>query len=124
MRDQKLWTWHVLAGVAILVLGGLHMIVMHLDTTVGAFSPKGGEAIDWANVAARAQSAAFLVTYVLLLGAALYHGLYGLRNILLELGPRPALRRAVTGVLLVGGILLFVAGTWAAWASHRLAASL
>ena len=29
----------------------------------------------------------FTVSYIVLLGAALFHGLYGLRNILFELGP-------------------------------------
>ena len=29
----------------------------------------------------------FMVSYIVLLGAALFHGLYGLRNILFELGP-------------------------------------
>ncbi len=29
----------------------------------------------------------FTVSYMVLLGAALFHGLYGLRNILFELGP-------------------------------------
>jgi succinate dehydrogenase hydrophobic anchor subunit len=124
MRDQRLWTWHVLAGLAILLLGGLHMTVMHLDDSLGLFSPAGGHAIDWANVAARAKHVGWMVTYVLLLGAGLFHGFYGLRNILFELGPGPGLKKAVSGVLVVGGLALFVIGTWAAWASFRLAGTL
>ena len=46
-------------------------------------------------MAARATSVFFTVTYVLLLGAALYHGFYGLRNILLELNPGAGVRRAI-----------------------------
>jgi succinate dehydrogenase / fumarate reductase membrane anchor subunit len=122
MKDQGLWTWHVAAGVVILVFLGMHMGIMHLEAVLGlAGSPAGGHPIDWANVVARAKSAFFAVTYVLLLGAALFHGLYGARNILFELGPPPALKRVANGVFLVGGLGLFVLGTWAAWATFALA---
>jgi succinate dehydrogenase / fumarate reductase membrane anchor subunit len=106
MRDQRLWTWHVGAGVIILVLLGLHMTIMHLAGLIPLASavPKGGAPIDWANVAERAKSAFFLITYVLLLGAALFHGFYGLRNILFELNPGAGIRKAVNGLLVVGGI--------------------
>ncbi len=123
MRDQKLWTWHLGAGVVILVLLGLHMVVMHLDAVVhfAAYNPAGGLPVDWANVAARAKSAFFAVTYVVLLGAALFHGLYGLRNIVFELNPARGLKTAISAILLIGGIGLFVLGTWAAFASLALA---
>ena len=124
MRDQKLWTWHILAGGVILVLLGLHMAIMHLDALLGIFNPAGGHPIDWANVAARGKAVFFPVTYVLLLGAALFHGLYGLRNILFELNPAPLLKRVVGAVLLLAGLGLFVLGTWAAVASHTLAKAL
>src|SRR3990172_5133388 len=96
MRDRTLWTWHLGAGLVILVLLGLHMAIMHLDATLGLFGTGEAEPVDWESVASRMQDLFFTVTYVLLLGAALYHGLYGLRNILLE---------------------LFAFGTWAALAA-------
>jgi succinate dehydrogenase hydrophobic anchor subunit len=117
MRDRTLWTWHVGAGAVILVLLGLHMAIMHLDQTLGIFGTPGAEPVEWESVAARAGSAFFTVTYVLLLGAALYHGLYGTRNILLELNPGPAIRQLVNVGLLVLGVGLFVFGTWAALAA-------
>ena len=124
MRDSKLWTWHVLAGLVILVLLGLHMTIMHLEAIVGIFNPAGGHPVDWANVAARAKSAFFAVTYVLLLGAALFHGLYGLRNILFELNPPPGLKRALGVLLLVVGLGLFVVGSWEAVEGLRVARAL
>ncbi len=114
MRDQSLWTWHLAAGAVILVLLGLHMVNMHLEAIFHVLNPAGGHPTDWANVVARARHAAFMVIYILLLGSALYHGFYGLRNILFELNPGAGLRTAITGVLVVGGIGLFVLGTWAA----------
>jgi succinate dehydrogenase hydrophobic anchor subunit len=124
MKDQKLWTWHILAGAVILVLLGLHMVIMHLDTIVGVLNPAGGHPVDWSNVVARAQSLFFAVTYVLLLGTALFHGLYGLRNILFELNPSMGLKRFIGGLLLLVGLSLFVYGSWAAVESLRLARSL
>ena len=121
MRDQKLWTWHLAAGAIILVLLGLHMAIMHLDALLGLFNPAGGHPIDWANVVARGQSLAFTLTYILLLGAALFHGLYGLRNIVFELDPAPPLKKALSWVLILVGFGLFIFGTWAAWVGHQVA---
>jgi succinate dehydrogenase hydrophobic anchor subunit len=126
MRDQKLWTWHLLAGAVILVFLGLHMTVMHLDSVVPlpGLNPAGGHPVDWANVVARGKGVALAVTYVLLLGAALFHGLYGLRNILFELNPSAGLKKVVGVLLLLAGLGLFAFGTWAALASHTLAKAL
>jgi succinate dehydrogenase / fumarate reductase membrane anchor subunit len=125
MREQRLWTWHMGAGVVILVFLGLHMTVMHLESIVGIFNPAEGELpVAWANVVERSKSAFFMVTYIVLLGAALYHGLFGLRTIIEELNPGAAVRKAVAAVLTVGGLLLFAFGTFSAWASYQLARGL
>jgi succinate dehydrogenase / fumarate reductase membrane anchor subunit len=124
MRDQQLWTWHVAAGLVVLVFLGLHMAIMHVDAVLGLFNRPGTEAIDWANVVGRARSAFYMVTYVVLLGAALFHGLYGLRNILFELNPGAGLKRGLGLLLAVLGVGLFGLGAWAAWASFGLARAL
>ena len=123
MRDRTLWTWHIGAGVVILVLLGLHMAIMHLNNTLGIFGTAGTAPTDWGSVAARARSLFFTVTYVLLLGAALYHGFYGLRNILLELDPGAGLRRSIDVAFSVLGLALFAFGAWVAVAAPRLAAT-
>jgi succinate dehydrogenase / fumarate reductase membrane anchor subunit len=117
MRDRTLWTWHIGAGVVILVLLGLHMAIMHLSSTLGFFGTEGGDPVEWESVVTRAQSLFFTITYVLLLGAALYHGFYGLRNILLELNPGAGLRRTINVGLSLAGLVLFAFGTWAALAA-------
>jgi succinate dehydrogenase hydrophobic anchor subunit len=124
MRDRTLWTWHVGAGVVILVLLGLHMTIMHLNQTLGILGIQDPEPVGWESVAARAQSLFFTVTYVLLLGAALYHGFYGLRNILLELNPGATLRATINVGLSLLGIALFVFGAWAAIAAPGAAAGM
>lgn len=126
MRDQKLWTWHVAAGIVILILLGLHMTIMHLDQIIRitSLNPAGGEPIGWENVVARGKTVFFTATYILLLGAALFHGLYGLRNILFELDPGSGLKKALSALLIVVGLGLFVLGTLSALAGFALARSL
>ena len=121
MRDQSLWTWHVVAGLVILIFLGLHMAIMHLDAILGLFNPAGNHPVEWANVVARGKMAFFTVNYIVLLGAALFHGLYGLRNILFELGPGAGVKKALNLLLAVGGVALFVFGSWAAWTARAVA---
>lgn len=124
MRDRGLWTWHILAGAVILPLLALHMVVMHLDSTLGVGNPASAHPIDWANVVARGRTLLYPVSYGLLLVAALYHGLYGLRNILLELSPPAWLATAISAVLLLLGLGLGVFGLWAAVVAHGAAAAM
>ncbi len=124
MRDQRLWTWHLLAGLVILVFLGLHMAIMHLDTVFGWFNPAGTKPIAWEAVVLRARMGFFTVSYIVLLGAALFHGLYGLRNMLFELGPGRGLKGLISVALALGGAGLFAFGAWAAWTAGTLADSL
>jgi len=118
MRETKYWTWHMTAGVVILFLLGLHMCIMHLGGITHLFAPKGGEAISRENSVYRDGRLFITVTYILLLGVALYHGLYGLRTILFELTLKPGVEKAVTFFLVLIGLGLFSLGTWAALAAH------
>jgi succinate dehydrogenase / fumarate reductase membrane anchor subunit len=106
------------AGVVILFLLGLHMCIMHVGGIMNLFSPYVGEPISRVNSLYRDGRLFFTVTYILLLGVALYHGLYGLRTILFELTLKPDVEKTVTISLLLVGIGLFSLGTWAAFVAH------
>lgn len=121
MKERGLWFLFLVAGLVVLPLLALHMAVMHFDGTLAVGNPAGGHPIDWANVAARGRSMAFAFTYPLLLGAALFHGFYGLRTILFELGPAAGIKKAISLLLLLAGLALFVYGSWAAVTAHQLA---
>ena len=121
MRETKLWTWHMAAGVVIALLLGQHMIIMHIGGITHLFVPFGGEAVSKANSLFRDGRMFFTVSYILLLGVALYHGLYGLRTILFELTLKPAVEKTISAVLLVLGLGLFGLGTWAAITVHAIA---
>lgn len=121
MRETKYWTWHMAAGVALLLLLGLHMVIMHLGGLVHWFAPYGEEAVSLKNSLFRDGNLFFTTTYVLLLAIALYHGLYGLRTMLFELTLKPQAEKAITTGLLVVGLGLFGLGTWAAVTAHGIA---
>lgn len=120
-NGTKYWTWHMAAGVVLLLLLGLHMLIMHMGGTVHLFAPRGPDAVSMENSQWRDGQIWFTLTYVLLLGVGLYHGLYGLRTILFELTLGPALEKSVTVLLLIAGLGLFGLGSWAAWAAHMIA---
>lgn len=120
MRESSKWTLHIIAGVAILVLLGLHMLIMHMQTLMGWLGLGTENVTSFQAVAQRGQEAFFMVTYIILLGAALYHGLYGLRNILLELVSGRVAQRAVGGLLTLVGVAFFALGTYAAIAAFNM----
>lgn len=116
------WTWFIFAGVVVLVLLGLHMLIIHMDGILGIFNPAGGSALNWDNVIARSHSGFFTVTYIILLAAALYHGFYGLRTVIFELGLKKRCQRCFTLTLWIAGIVLFIVGTYAAIAVQSVKA--
>lgn len=119
MKSSSAWTWHLLAGVVLAFLLGMHMFIMHLDDILnigGAATP----AVSFLEVAQRGQQTAFMVTYILLLAAALYHGLYGLRTILFELTLSSRLEKVITATFTLAGLLLFIYGTSTAIAAYQL----
>jgi succinate dehydrogenase hydrophobic anchor subunit len=125
IRDQKLWTWHLLAGLVILVFLGLHMVTMHMESVIElrGLNPagEGVRPIAWENVKARGVQTFYMATYILLLGAALFHGLYGAWNIFFELNPKAWLKKLVGTLIVLVGSGLFVFGAWAAVMARTVA---
>jgi succinate dehydrogenase hydrophobic anchor subunit len=124
MRETYSWTWFIIAGIVIFILGGLHMMTVHLNAILGIFNPAPGDAVDWENVSWRGRNLFFTVTYIFLLAAVLYHGFFGLRTILFELGPSRGGQRFITNFLWCAGIVLFIIGTYAAIAARSLGKAL
>jgi succinate dehydrogenase hydrophobic anchor subunit len=114
MRESRLWFWHILSAVVILVLLGVHMGTMHLGAILSSIGIGSGDPVQSAEVFHRSQQLLYMVTYILLLGAALFHGLYGLRSMLFELSLSKAMEKAIGGVCAIAGIALFVYGSYAA----------
>jgi succinate dehydrogenase / fumarate reductase membrane anchor subunit len=120
MRESKLWFWHVITAVIILALLGIHMGIMHLGAIFNAFGIGSGDATRSAEVFRRSQQLFYMITYILLLGAALFHGLYGLRSMLFELSLSKALEKFIGGLCAVAGFALFIYGSYVAVAVFQL----
>ena len=114
MRESKLWFWHIIAAAVILIFLGLHMLIMHMGAILAFFGAGSAEPTSAEFVFERSRQAFFMITYIVLLGAALYHGLYGLRTLLFELSPSSGIRKAINRLFTTAGLVLFGYGSYAA----------
>lgn len=115
MRESRLWFWHILSAVVIVVLLGVHMGTMHLGAILQLVGIGSGDPVHSAQVFHRSQQFIYMVIYILLLGAALFHGLYGLRSMLIELSLSKAMEKAIGSVCALAGIALFIYGSYVAF---------
>ena len=113
MRETRLWSLHLLVIPIIAVLLGAHFAVMHYAPVFYGVSVE--EARNFETMIERGRSVAQLVLYILLLAAALYHGLYGLRGIIRELPLTPTLAKAVDVSIIGLGFFIFAFGAYVTW---------
>ncbi|HSW39766.1 MAG TPA: hypothetical protein VLL97_09775 [Acidobacteriota bacterium] len=120
MRESRLWFWHIVSALVILVLLGIHMGIMHLGNILHFLGIGSGDPLNSSDVFRRSRHLFFASTYIVLLGAALYHGLYGFRTILLEFSLSKTLEKLIGRVFTVVGIALFIYGSYVAVLVYRM----
>ncbi len=120
MRESRLWALHLICGAGLLVLLSLHMGVMHYASILALLGWVREPVLSFSSVAERGRGAAGAVTYVLLLGFALYHGLYGLRGILGEIWSTPKAVRFINAGVVIFGLAVLVYGVTVAAQAARL----
>jgi succinate dehydrogenase hydrophobic anchor subunit len=113
MRETRLWLLSLGCTSVIIVLLGLHFAIMHYSPVFTGQSIEGARSFQ--VMLERGRSLAQFVVYILFLAAALYHGLYGLRGILIELPIARQRARLVSGGLLLLGLAFFAYGTYVTW---------
>jgi succinate dehydrogenase / fumarate reductase membrane anchor subunit len=115
MREARLWFLHIITAVAVLFLLGSHMGIMHMGSILGFlgfnFSDHPTNSVE---VFERSRQVLFMITYIVLLGTALFHGLYGLRSIFYELSLPGFLVKTIEKALVAAGIVLFFYGSYVA----------
>jgi succinate dehydrogenase hydrophobic anchor subunit len=99
-------------GVAIAVLLGIHMVILHLDAVLGFFGLDATDPTSWASMMERASQGIWVGIYIALLAVVLYHAFYGLRGIILELSPSIRTGRIITWVLVIVGVIVFIWGSY------------
>ncbi|MEW6424313.1 MAG: succinate dehydrogenase, cytochrome b556 subunit [Bacillota bacterium] len=108
-RGLGVWAWFFqrVTGVGLVFYLGLHIFVIH-------FASAGGR-IRFDEVMARLESPFFISLDLVLLAVVLYHGLNGLRIVLLDFGVGVKNQAALFWVLGGIGIILFGIGVKALW---------
>ena len=112
MRNTRLQLLHMFTGVVIAVLLGIHMVVINLDAVLGFFGVDVTESTSWEAMISRASQGIWAGLYIALLAVAVYHGLYGLRGIILELTPSVRTGHIITWSLIIIGIIAFIWGAY------------
>ena len=102
----------LVTGVLVVVLLSIHIVLTHFDAIFGFFGVDVAEPTAWASMIERASQGVFVGLYVALLACGLYHAIYGLRNIILEVTPSIKTGRIVTWALIVIGVVVFIWGTY------------
>ncbi|HSW57535.1 MAG TPA: hypothetical protein VLH15_03985 [Dehalococcoidales bacterium] len=103
---------HMLTGILIAFLLGAHMVVVHLNTILGFFGLGSPDPVAWGPMMERSRQWIWVGIYIAMLAVAIFHGLYGLRGIIIELNASPATARWISRSFLVLGVIVFV---WAAY---------
>jgi succinate dehydrogenase hydrophobic anchor subunit len=99
----------LLSAIGTAIFLSIHMVVQHLNniTASGDADPTS-----WTSMIARAAENGWVVIYILMLIFALYHALYGLRGIVMELTTSTRAVKVINWVFIIGGIIIF------GWASY------
>jgi len=107
-NEGGMWPWLAQRVTAVLVIVTImiHLVLTHLF---------GSAPLTFADIGDRLASGAVLVNDVVLLLAVLFHGLNGLRMVVLDWGLSGAGRRVFDGVLWVVGLVAATYGLWALW---------
>jgi succinate dehydrogenase hydrophobic anchor subunit len=101
VRESRLQLINYVMIALILVALPLHFAT---HAFLGVASQK--ESLTYDSVIERYRSVATMTVLAMLLTGASYHGLYGLRKILLEVSSGPRWNRAVTTGIAVAGIII------------------
>ncbi len=113
MKESTFWSWHILAAIAMIVVLTIHMGMMHLDNLMILLGFEQEDVLSYQSVLERSKSIYYLFIYLILLGAALYHGLYGFQTILFETSIGKKLAKPIKVLIPIGGFLLFIWGAYA-----------
>jgi succinate dehydrogenase hydrophobic anchor subunit len=113
MRETRFWILSLFSSGLIGVLLVLHFALMHFAPLF--YGQTIEQARSFPEMLARGRDVLQMVVYILFLAFALYHGLYGLRGVMLELSVLRRWERSVSGGLLLLGAVFFAYGAYVTW---------
>ncbi len=98
MKETRLKILQYITGIGLFFFIGAHLFASYLSS---------GEPTSWESVSERAASSGWLTLYLFLLIFGLYHGLHGLRTIILELSIPNSAVKVLDWALLAIGVAIF-----------------
>ncbi|MEO0294796.1 MAG: hypothetical protein ABIM85_02110 [candidate division WOR-3 bacterium] len=107
----RYWVLHYLAGAFLFVLLLGHIFMMHFYKLMEKIG-FGRDPLEWESVLERARNVTLSTLYILFLFFALFHGFYGLKNILIETDFGKRYEKIVVYIFWILGIFLFIFGTY------------
>ena len=112
MVKTRLHLIFLLSAVLIAVLLGIHMVVLHLEGIMSLFGGSEVHATDWDPMIGRSMQGLWAALYIALLAFGLYHGLYGLRGIIIEMTTSANTIRFINWLFIIIGVVVFVWGSY------------
>ena len=112
MRTTYLRFLQLATGVLVAVFLGIHIVLQHLDTILGFLGVNVAESTSWTSMIDRASQGIWVFIYIALLATGIYHGIHGLRGIIIESTSSVKAERIITWFLIVLGIVAFAWGTY------------
>ena len=109
------WPWFLqrVSGFLLIFLVGVHIWMTHFSGLGDVVRGHQEELVLFEIVKQRLAQGLFIFIDFSLLALVLYHGLNGMRNILLEWGPAARHAAGMTAGLWLLGVSTFVYGAWA-----------
>ena len=112
MLRTRLHLMFLLSAVLIAVLLGIHMVVLHLEGIVSLFGGSEVRPTDWEPMMGRSVQPLWAALFIALLAFSLYHALYGLRGIILEVTTSAKTVRFINWLFIIVGVVAFVWGSY------------
>lgn len=118
LRTHGFWPWLLqrLSALALIFLLGVHIWITHFADIGKVVGGQQEELVLFHLVRLRLQSLLFMLVDGALLGLALFHGLNGMRSVLLEWRPLARKERWMTRSLWAVGLVAFGYGLRILWA--------
>lgn len=113
-RSTGIWSWlfQRISGLLLIFLLAVHIWMGHFSGLPNVLSGRQQELVLYDIVKLRLAQGLFIFVDFSLLALVLFHGLNGIRNILLEWGPAARRQKQVTTGLWALGVLTFCYGSW------------
>ncbi len=110
MKETRLWILHLFSGFVIFFLLLWHILYMHYPVIMKGLNFGVNLPLMFSQVISRAKSSGFKIAYTVFLVFALYHGFYGLKNLLIETKWGKKAEILIAFLLSIVAIFLFIYG--------------